>query len=77
MNFDYFQYPVHSEVEKESKFGSFVVSGVIFWPYRRICFLNNEQFKNFVDNVSKRIIKLWSLILMYLGNKTAFLKYSL
>uniref|UniRef100_A0A0N4UR59 Uncharacterized protein n=1 Tax=Dracunculus medinensis TaxID=318479 RepID=A0A0N4UR59_DRAME len=52
MNFDYFQYPVHSEVEKESKFGSFVVSGVIFWPYRRICFLNNEQFKNFVDNVS-------------------------
>lgn len=52
MNFDYFQYPVHSEVEKESKFGSIVVGGVTYRPYRRICFLNNEQFKNFVDIVS-------------------------
>uniref|UniRef100_A0A915PZN6 Uncharacterized protein n=1 Tax=Setaria digitata TaxID=48799 RepID=A0A915PZN6_9BILA len=39
LQFDYFQYPVQSDVEKDSKFSSIVLKGVTYRPYRRVCFL--------------------------------------
>ncbi|VBB34691.1 unnamed protein product, partial [Acanthocheilonema viteae] len=35
LQFDYFQYPVQSDVEKDSKFNSVILKGITYRPYRR------------------------------------------
>ncbi|EFO24603.2 hypothetical protein LOAG_03882 [Loa loa] len=52
LQFDYFQYPVHSDVEKDSKFSSVILEGVIYRPYRRVCFLDNSTFHRYIELVS-------------------------
>ncbi|VDN07203.1 unnamed protein product [Thelazia callipaeda] len=52
LKFDYFQYPVQSDVEKDSKFNSIILKGVLFRPYRRVCFLENSTFRRYVEIVS-------------------------
>ncbi|VDK42151.1 unnamed protein product [Anisakis simplex] len=47
----YFDYPVQSDVEKESKFNSIVINDVNYRPYRRVCFLNAQQFDHFIECV--------------------------
>jgi len=49
----YFQYPVHSDVEKTSKFHSTIRNGTTYRPYRRVCLLTGEQFLKFADDVVK------------------------
>ncbi|VDK81671.1 unnamed protein product [Litomosoides sigmodontis] len=41
LQFDYFQYPVQSDVEKDSKFNSVILNGITYRPYRRINFTDN------------------------------------
>ncbi|EJW82289.1 hypothetical protein WUBG_06804 [Wuchereria bancrofti] len=52
LQFDYFQYPVQSDVEKDSKFSSVVREGVTYRPYRRVCFLDSSTFHRYIELVS-------------------------
>uniref|UniRef100_A0A9J2PDS1 Protein BCCIP homolog n=1 Tax=Ascaris lumbricoides TaxID=6252 RepID=A0A9J2PDS1_ASCLU len=52
--FDYFQYPVQSDVEKESKFNSTVVGGITYRPYRRVCLMDANRFSRFIDITSNQ-----------------------
>uniref|UniRef100_A0A8R1TJX1 Uncharacterized protein n=1 Tax=Onchocerca volvulus TaxID=6282 RepID=A0A8R1TJX1_ONCVO len=52
LQFNFFQYPVQSDVEKDSKFGSVVLKGVIYRPYRRVCFLDNNTFHRYIELIS-------------------------
>ncbi|KAK6102975.1 p21-C-terminal region-binding family protein [Brugia pahangi] len=52
LQFDYFQYPVQSDVEKDSKFGSVVREGITYRPYRRVCFLDSSTFHRYIELVS-------------------------
>uniref|UniRef100_A0A915A4Y9 Protein BCCIP homolog n=1 Tax=Parascaris univalens TaxID=6257 RepID=A0A915A4Y9_PARUN len=52
--FDYFQYPVQSDVEKESKFNSTVVGGITYRPYRRVCLMDANRFSRFIDVASNQ-----------------------
>uniref|UniRef100_A0AAF5PVH1 Uncharacterized protein n=1 Tax=Wuchereria bancrofti TaxID=6293 RepID=A0AAF5PVH1_WUCBA len=49
LQFDYFQYPVQSDVEKDSKFSSVVREGVTYRPYRRVCFLDSSTFHRYIE----------------------------
>ncbi|VDM25983.1 unnamed protein product [Toxocara canis] len=48
----YFQYPVQSDVEKESKFNSMIIKGTTYRPYRRVCLMDPEKFDRFLDLVN-------------------------
>uniref|UniRef100_A0A0N5APH2 Protein BCCIP homolog n=1 Tax=Syphacia muris TaxID=451379 RepID=A0A0N5APH2_9BILA len=48
----FFQYPVYSDVEKDSKFNATVVHGVTFRPYRRVCIINHKLFDRFLRTVA-------------------------
>ncbi|VDK51387.1 unnamed protein product [Gongylonema pulchrum] len=52
VDFEHFQYPVQSDVEKDSKFNSLVLKGVTYRPYRRVCILESDQFQHYIDLVS-------------------------
>ncbi|OZC11944.1 hypothetical protein X798_01125 [Onchocerca flexuosa] len=52
LQFDFFQYPVQSDVEKDSKFGSVVLKGVTYRPYRRVCFLDSNTFHRYIELIS-------------------------
>ncbi|MCP9261625.1 hypothetical protein DINM_004970 [Dirofilaria immitis] len=52
LQFDYFQYPVQSDVEKDSKFSSVVLKGIIYRPYRRVCLLDSNSFRQYIELVS-------------------------
>ncbi|KAI6229744.1 hypothetical protein M3Y99_01132800 [Aphelenchoides fujianensis] len=49
--FPHFQYPVHFDVEKGSKFHVVRRDGIAFYPYRRVCLLTKEQLFAFFDKV--------------------------
>ncbi|CAG9536249.1 unnamed protein product [Cercopithifilaria johnstoni] len=51
LQFDYFQYPVQSDVEKDSKFSSVILKGVTYRPYRRVCLLDSNTFYRYVELV--------------------------
>uniref|UniRef100_A0A1I7YCR8 N-acetyltransferase domain-containing protein n=1 Tax=Steinernema glaseri TaxID=37863 RepID=A0A1I7YCR8_9BILA len=50
-SFPYFNYPVHHELDKDSKFHSTVKDGETFLAYRRVSFLTREQFETFAKAV--------------------------
>ncbi|KAI6237015.1 hypothetical protein M3Y95_00220400 [Aphelenchoides besseyi] len=50
--FPYFQYPVHFDVEKQSKFHVVRRNDQTYYPYRRVCLLNREQLFEFCDKVA-------------------------
>ncbi|MFH4984460.1 hypothetical protein AB6A40_011169 [Gnathostoma spinigerum] len=52
LNCPYFQYPVQSEIERESKFSIITINGVNYRPFRRVSVLDREQFTVFVNLVS-------------------------
>ncbi|KAL3994325.1 p21-C-terminal region-binding family protein [Acanthocheilonema viteae] len=51
LQFDYFQYPVQSDVEKDSKFNSVILKGITYRPYRRVCLLDSNTFYRYVELV--------------------------
>uniref|UniRef100_A0A915D3H0 Uncharacterized protein n=1 Tax=Ditylenchus dipsaci TaxID=166011 RepID=A0A915D3H0_9BILA len=51
-----FNTPVHTDVEKTSKFHSTVRDGVTYRPYRRVCLLTLKQLVDFAENVVKIIL---------------------
>ncbi|KAI1722856.1 protein BCCIP like protein [Ditylenchus destructor] len=48
-----FQYPVHCDVEKSSKFHSTIRDGVAYLSHRRVCLMTMDQFSEFAENVVK------------------------
>lgn len=49
---EHFEYPVQSEVEKESKFNAIDIKEVTYRPYRRVCILNKRHFYKYLNCVS-------------------------
>ncbi|XGW10417.1 hypothetical protein V3C99_012145 [Haemonchus contortus] len=47
----FFDYPVHSEVESTSKFHTLVKDGKSYKPYRRIVIMDMKRFNAYIDQV--------------------------
>uniref|UniRef100_A0A0R3RSP0 Protein BCCIP homolog n=1 Tax=Elaeophora elaphi TaxID=1147741 RepID=A0A0R3RSP0_9BILA len=52
LQFDFFQYPVQSDVEKDSKFSSVILKDITYRPYRRVCFLDSKTFYRYLELIS-------------------------
>ncbi|KAI6199817.1 Autophagy protein 5 [Aphelenchoides besseyi] len=63
-SFSYFQYPVHFDVEKQSKFHVVRRNNETYYPYRRVCLLNREQLFEFCDKTMNQFLFLFSLLFL-------------